>query len=211
MYALVINDVIEQTVQAVSGPAVSLDGQTTLCSNIETLTDAQLTAFGWYPVTISGASNPTAGYTNTITYSLVNGLPIGTWVNTPPASPPAPTLAQAQATQTTVIMSAWRQALAAGSFTSVTIPGFIVNCRRSSAYNDLQDIQGLIVLIQAGSIPAPYSYMGASAFQSCTLAQLQGIANEMLNYGAQLFNRQHVALIAISTAADVPTVQAVVF
>ena len=211
MYALVINDVIEQTVQAVSGPAVSLDGQTTLCSNIETLTDAQLTAFGWYPVTISGASNPTAGYTNTITYSLVNGLPIGTWVNTPPASPPAPTLAQAQATQTTVIMSAWRQALSTGSFTSVTVPGFIVNCRRSSAYNDLQDIQGLIALMQAGSAPTPYNYMGVSVFQSCTLAQIQSIANEMLGYGAQLFNRQHVALTAISTATDVPTVQAVAF
>ncbi len=165
-----------------------------------------LQSLGWLPLAYSNTEPATDNYhVNTVNYSISATAVIGTYVSTEIP------LAQAQTQKLKDIMLAFQSAFISGIITSVTVPGFQIYARRSGINNDLQDIQILIAMMQAGTIPAPFTWVGVNATQSLTLAQLQGIESELQAYGLSQYQRRFSAQAAVESATTTDQVIAVTY
>lgn len=107
------------------------------------------------------------------------------------------------------ISFAFDNALENGSFTSSTL-GIDVDCRRGSAKNDLQNVQGLISYLERSSAEST-TYVGVSEAVPATPAQLKSLACEMEDHVLGLYNRKWALEAQARSAASEADLKAVVW
>ena len=92
--------------------------------------------------------------------------------------------------------------MSTGSFKSTAL-GIDVDCRRSDAKNDYQNVQGLLSRMDRESIDS-ITYVGVSESCTATKAQIQALIYEMEDHVAALYAKKWAleAQIEAATSAE---------
>ena len=201
MYALLNEDKTEIVKTFNSKPLVLEETNTYFSPETS---DEQYAEFNIFPVVVT---EPTRDqyHTYTLVTSVVNELPVGEYTVA------EVTITVARSIKKQELECAWENAVQQGSFTSQTIEGFVVDCRRNQTDNDVQNIDGIIGLLQAGAITSPVEWRGKSAYQSLIGEQLAMLRVEMLGYGAQVYQKKFTANSAVDAATTLEEIITVTF
>jgi hypothetical protein len=108
------------------------------------------------------------------------------------------------------LSTVFEKAVSAGHFTSATL-GIEVDCRRTTAKNDLQNVQGLISYMTRNSLTT-IDYIGYSETKTgVTKANLEALCGEMEDYVLFLYQKKWGLETLINAATDKAGVDAVVW
>jgi hypothetical protein len=172
-------------------------------------TDSQYAEQNIFPVVVTDVPRDQY-HTYSMDKSVVDGLPVGTRVATEVS------LDQVKQIKRQQTDMQWINALKYGSFTSQSILGFQVDCRRNSGEgrsdNDVQNMESYLEGIAGGIVTTPYFWTGCTETRSgLTLEQLQSLQLEMIGYGLSCYQRHAACKTAIDNATTFNEVVAVTF